>query len=101
MSHDSESGAGTAHVTEWALGECVFGTSDEQSIDRAGFRWATVACDGSNSVPRVDCVGFDEGVREVILTCPRCAVLRDAALEGRLPQRDVDNGGKGLLKVAP
>lgn len=35
-----------------------------------------VACGGSPTVDRIP-------------TCPRCAVLRDEALEGRLPNREV------------
>lgn len=68
------------HVTEWGLVACS-GMSAEEG-ERSGMRCMTVAC----GAPLLD---EAEVVVAVITvpTCPRCAVLRDEALEGRLPQR--------------
>lgn len=67
------------HVTEWGLASCA-GLSME-SGERAGMRFMTVAC-GTSLFGINDIVVFDTAP-----TCPRCAVMRDEALEGRLPTR--------------
>ncbi len=84
------------HVTETGLAICANrlfprGASRSRAavrsrMRRLGLRVDTVACDGTPSGGRY--------ARDVIMsaftaskvpTCPRCAVLRDAALEGKLP----------------
>ena len=68
------------HVTEWGLVACS-GMSAEEG-ERSGMRCMTVACGapfyGDSHVVVAP---------TTIPTCPRCAVLRDEALEGRLPVR--------------
>lgn len=95
------------HVTEWGLGLCAGMLEDEDwlpsegeasRLREVGLRPDTVACDGLPSdgaigggphSPTVD--GGDVFTLRHCLrgipTCPACAVLRDAALEGRLPER--------------
>lgn len=94
------------HVTEWGLADCAGvlrppGVSlrrgnIKRRMKRLGLRVDTVACDGSSAVGRLHSPPFKLTTRDVILTtntkstvptCPRCAVLRDEALEGRLPAR--------------
>ena len=79
------------HVTEWGLGRIVLGRSSPKTMREWKLRPDTRACDGVRVKPR------SYGDRTVILsataerripTCPRCAVLRDEALEGRLPKRE-------------
>jgi len=67
------------HVTEWELGFCA-GLLDSAACEAVGLRWLTVACSGDDSVA-MDAITFE------VPTCPRCAVLRDEALEGKLPKR--------------
>ena len=79
------------HVTEWGLGRLVLGRSSPKTMREWKLRPDTRACDGVRVKPR------SYGDRTVILsataerrvpTCPRCAVLRDEALEGRLPRTE-------------
>lgn len=80
------------HISEWGLGVCagigvgVVGTIEEMRAH--GLRSDTVACSGEGAPT----VGYEnlaimELAVERLPTCPRCAVLRDAALEGRLPRK--------------
>lgn len=78
------------HVTEWGLGRIVLGKSSPKTMREWKLRPDTRACDGVKVKSR------NYGDRTVILsvsterrvpTCPRCAVMRDEALEGRLPTR--------------
>lgn len=80
------------HVTEWGLGRLVLGRSSPKTMREWKLRPDTRACDGVKVKSR----SYED--RTVILsataerrvpTCPRCAVLRDEALEGRLPARPV------------
>ena len=68
------------HVTEFGLGLCA-GLSMQEG-ERAGMRFMTVACGapfyGDSHVVVAP---------TTVPTCPRCAVMRDEALEGRLPKR--------------
>jgi hypothetical protein len=91
------------HVTEYGLAGCARklhppGRSKSSKAVRArmqriGIRRDTVACDGSPAGGRyraalIDVKGdviLSAYAMQVMPTCPRCAVLRDAALEGRLP----------------
>lgn len=95
------------HVTEWGLADCAgrlrpHGRSTTRGamkarMKRLGLRADVVACDGSYAGGRGrakagnDWVGGDvvltTHTAKTIPTCPRCAVLRDEALEGRLPVR--------------
>jgi hypothetical protein len=87
------------HVTEWGLGLCA-GIVDfhepappegrTSTLLDVGLRPDTLACTGEKFTD----ADVDEGRIQRILsafankkipTCPRCAVLRDEALEGRLP----------------
>ena len=97
------------HVTEFGLADCagVLLTPDRSRLlknvarrmGRLGLRRDTVACDGSSASGRLRSELVKERAqRDVIMTmrtrstvptCPRCAVLRDEALEGRLPNREV------------
>lgn len=96
------------HVTEWGLGLCwawatgvtippvttesgaYRATRDREAwFARHGLRPDTVACTGSQ---RVEGAWFEHVIASItavstVPTCQRCAVLRDAALEGRLPER--------------
>ena len=78
------------HVTEWGLGRLVLGKSSPKTMKAWGLKADTRACDGVKVKTR----NYKE--RTLILsvmaerrvpTCPRCAVMRDEALEGRLPKR--------------
>lgn len=89
------------HVTEWGLGLCA-GVAGEGKptalVDRRallearGLRPDTIACTGAKFTDddidsgRIERI-LSAYVRSSLPTCPRCAVLRDAALEGRLPPR--------------
>lgn len=95
------------HVTEFGLAHCAGvlwppGRSTTRGamlarMKRLGLRRDTVACDGTYAGGRYrakagnDWVGGDvimsASTPDTIPTCPRCAVLRDEALEGRLPKR--------------
>lgn len=94
------------HVTEWGLADCAgrlrpIGRSLTRAammarMKRLGLRRDTVACDGTAVAGRFrakagEWVGGDvilsANTTSTIPTCPRCAVLRDEALEGRLPKR--------------
>lgn len=94
------------HLTEWGLGLCfakvtgqvvpVIEGGDFGALDASrrhdwflshGLRADTVACDGRQ---RTEGAWFEQvypsaSALATVPTCPRCAVLRDAALEGRLP----------------
>ena len=96
------------HVTEWGLADCagiLFQPGRSRSrqaviarLKRRGLHRDTVACDGSAVNGR--CLGenpppagwssgdviFTTRTTKVVPTCERCSVLRDAALEGRLPE---------------
>jgi hypothetical protein len=88
----------TTHVTEFGLGLCAGVTNrpglpfGRMVLEAQGLRPDRIACNGARwedpepegqqVIPSVQC-------RSRVPTCPRCAVLRDAALEGRLPQRSV------------
>lgn len=99
------------HVTEWGLawvagrlmpkGASARRRNVKARMKRLGLRMDTVACDGSDCTTGtryitrslVSASGWTNN--DVILasrtattvpTCPRCAVLRDAALEGKLPE---------------
>lgn len=88
------------HVTEWGLGLCarIADYSAASSVDRRalliarGLRPDTIACTGVKFTDddidsgRIDRV-LSAFARSRLPSCPKCAVLRDAALEGRLPQR--------------
>lgn len=84
------------HVTEIGLGLCAgliarelwHANVDARKALRAhGLRPDTRACDGRRVVtPEADAV-LSIVTPTTIPTCPRCAVLRDEALEGRLPKR--------------
>lgn len=72
------------HVTEIGLGS-VMGM-DAMRMAAHGLRPMTVACTGL----AISDLGWGRCVfagGDIIPTCPRCAVLRDEALEGRLPKR--------------
>jgi len=84
------------HVTEFGLGLCAgvvptagwYGNIMAREALRArGLRADTRACDGAE----VELPGHDAMLTANtpfrVPTCPRCAVLRDEALEGRLPAR--------------
>ena len=95
------------HVTEWGLADCagvlrppgvsLRRANIKRRMSRRGLRADTVACDGSDAGGRFrSTLVVENSVRDVILTsftkgtiptCPRCAVMRDDALEGRLPRR--------------
>lgn len=84
------------HVTEWGLYLLAtrpptdppeglsFRSNDEmERAERAGFKAGVSGCgaeSGGNDVAY-------HVIRTTIPTCPRCAVLRDEALEGKLPPR--------------
>ena len=71
------------HVTEYGLAACAgLGFGREGT---SGMRVCTIACDESDIAGKEYIAA--SGVPVVIPTCPRCAVLRDEALEGRLPKR--------------
>ena len=79
------------HVTEWGLYLLATRPSDPleglsglliDEMERAGFRASVSGC-GSESAASVSY----HAIRTTVPTCPRCAVLRDEALEGRLPKR--------------
>ena len=77
------------HVTEWGLGVC---TGLQIPIHKStGLRMDTVACMGmelcNTDLSYPSDVLFSEDAAVQVPTCPRCAVLRDEALEGRLPKR--------------
>jgi len=80
------------HVTEFGLGLCagIVPTDGRYANMRArGLRADTRACDESEvKVPGRDAL-LTVVTPTTIPTCPRCAVLRDEALEGRLPARPV------------
>jgi len=88
------------HVTEFGLGVCAGVPSG--LMRESGLRPDTRACgdigqpfDGSGGLARY--IGVDQCGDTILTirtplavpTCPRCAVLRDEALEGRLPARPV------------
>lgn len=95
------------HVTEWGLADCAgvllppgrsrLYRNVRARMKRLGLHRDVVACDGSSSAGRLRWnIGIIVDDGDVILTkhaiatvpsCPRCAVLRDEALEGRLPKR--------------
>ena len=82
------------HVTEFGLGLCA-GVApiagwyrNGGALKRAGLRPDTRACDGAEKVLGYDAMPTIHALTQVP-TCPRCAVLRDEALEGRLPKREV------------
>jgi hypothetical protein len=70
------------HVTEWGLGRLVLGRSSPKTMREWKLRADTRACDGVKVKPRHY---LSVSVLQRLPTCPRCAVLRDEALEGRLP----------------
>lgn len=85
------------HVTEYGLGLCAgivptagwYGNVEARTALMArGLRADTRACDGAE----VEVQGHDAMLTVStpvrVPTCPRCAVLRDEALEGRLPERE-------------
>jgi hypothetical protein len=86
------------HVTEFGLGLCA--RIDMRSLRERGLRPDTRACgdigqpfDGSGGSARY--IGVDQcgdtiltlHTQNRVPTCPRCAVLRDMALSGVLPER--------------
>lgn len=86
------------HVTEFGLGLCA-GLLSGRLLE-SGLRPDARACgdigqpfDGSGGSVRY--IGIDQcgdtiltiRAPHTVPTCPRCAVLRDEALEGRLPKR--------------
>lgn len=84
----------TTHVTEFGLGLCAGVTTrpglpwGRLQLELSGLRPDRIACNGAlwedpepeeqEVIPTILC-------QSRVPTCPRCAVLRDAALEGRLP----------------
>ena len=76
------------HVTEYGLGLCA-GLSDSEAMLDAGLHPSTVACTGIGMAPQwaTGQVIFGGHAPNTVPTCPRCAVMRDEALEGRLPKR--------------
>ena len=85
------------HATEFGLGFCARvngeargGPKATARFKAAGLRGDTRACDGSPAVynhDRGDWCHLSITLHDKVPTCPRCAVLRDEALEGRLPVR--------------
>lgn len=69
------------HVTEWGLAACA-GVNTNMALYGTALRAMTVACTGEPAERRSDLVF----AVDTVPTCPRCAVLRDAALEGKLPE---------------
>lgn len=85
------------HVTEWGLyllatspsTRVVGGLSEAliAEMEAAGFNAACVACTSDAlAVGDGPAIGYHD-ILTTVPTCPRCAVLRDEALEGRLPKR--------------
>ena len=75
--------AGETHVTELGLGSAAGLSALEMA--ECGLRSMTLACSGRSADEARGCVLVF--AVDTIPTCPRCAVLRDEALEGRLPAR--------------
>lgn len=67
----------------WGLVSCAKMRLDDAVA--AGLLPGVVACSGEPARKNDDHLVF---AGNTIPTCPRCAVLRDAALEGRLPERN-------------
>jgi len=94
--------SGETHVTEWGLymlatspsTRVVDGLSDAliTEMEAAGFNAACAACTSEAlAVALAVGDGPDIGYHDIhttVPTCPRCAVLRDEALDGRLPKRE-------------
>jgi len=78
------------HVTEWGLGRLVLGRSSPKTMREWELRADVRACDGVKLKDRFrSATTILSGlVLRRLPTCPRCAVLRDEALEGRLPARN-------------
>lgn len=105
MSEQLDESTAVKHVTEWGIGLCwaqanglkIPPVTTDNDAHRAtrdrevwfserGLRPDTIACTGSQ---RVEGAWFERvyasvSAPVVVPTCPHCAVLRDAALEGRL-----------------
>lgn len=85
------------HVTEFGLGLCAgivptvgwhANVPARAVLRERGLRPDTRACDGAEvEVPGNDAM-LTVSTPRAVPTCPRCAVLRDEALEGRLPKRE-------------
>lgn len=77
------------HVTEFGLRYCA---GLEAAHRRTTLLADTVACTGElvceTALLYPDNFLFSEDAVVRVPTCPRCAVLRDEALEGRLPKRE-------------
>ena len=83
------------HVTEWGLYMLATRPPSDpltslwsyeiDEMTRAGYLANYAAC-ADLRIVESEHIGFHL-TRTTVPTCPRCAVLRDEALEGRLPKR--------------